>query len=324
MPATATHAFFAEDIYEELDNQYKDIIKNDKQSFLMFSQSMDSMMFYNITNLKKGKKLRNLSNTFHTKNINQYFTNLLHYVKKNKYYYDPQTLAYIYGIICHYSLDTTLHPYIFYKTGLFDKTNKDTLKYNSLHNYMETYIDNIMIEKRGYHYKDFNFKNFCFDFKKFSKSLNHSIQYSFKTTYDIDHMDKIYYKSLKQMCLFLQLFRLDKYGIKKHCYQVLNHFIPKNTIQLDCLSYYKVEDKFDYLNRKKMKWFYPADNSIESTKDFFELYHEALQIALQIIDEVNHYFFHQKPMNINNLFKNKSYLTGLDCDKNLKPKYFEF
>ena len=324
MPATVTHAFFAEDIYDKLDYKYKEIIKNDKMSFLMFSQSMDSMMFYNLLNLKTEKTLKNFSHTFHTKNVNKYFYNLIHYIKSKHYYNDSQTLAYLYGHICHYCLDTTIHPFIFYKTGLFNKKDKSTFKYNALHNYIETFIDNTMLTKRGYSLKKFNFKNFCFDHKPFSNELKDTINYSFYKTYHISNMGNIYYKSLKQMDYCLQLFRIDHYGIKKAIYKFCEIFTPKKFMKFSCISYYNVLDHNDYLNNKKKNWCYPVNTSIKSNKSFFELYDSALDNALEIIKQVNMYFFNNKAIDTDSLFLNKNYLTGIDCNSKLKQKYFEF
>ena len=36
------------------------------------------------------------------------------------------------GTICHFVLDSTLHPYIIYKTGMMDKKKSSTYKYNNI------------------------------------------------------------------------------------------------------------------------------------------------------------------------------------------------
>lgn len=324
MPATAAHAFFAEDVYKNLKPKTQKLIKSEKKSLLMFAQSTDSMMFYNLLSIKKGKKLRKLSHIFHTENVNLYFYNLINDIKKNQYYHEPQTLSFLYGLICHYCLDTIAHPFIFYKTGRYEKNEKSTLKYNSLHNYMETFIDNTLIKQRGFHNKKFSFKTLCFDFKKFSKELESTLDNSFDTTYHIKNMSKIYYQSLKQMCFILQTFRIDRYGIKKFFYKLIDHITPKTIMRLESLSYYKILDQYDYLNKDKKKWYDPSDKKISSRKDFFELYKDGVKNAVMIIEQINDYFYHNKSIDINRLFQNKSYLTGLDCNKKLKLRFFEF
>lgn len=324
MPATAVHAFFAEDIYQNLDSKYQKRIKENKKSFLMFAQSMDSMMFYQILNLKKKGSLNHFSYTFHTKKVNLFFKTLITTMKKEKSYEDSQTLAFIYGLICHFVLDSTIHPFVFYKTGNFDKKKKETYIYNSLHTYMETFLDQVMIKKRTPPKKSFHFKDFCFDFKKFSTPLKKTIRSCFFHVYQIKNMDQIYYQSLKQMCFILEIFRLDSHGIKKFFYKKLDLFTPKKFIRLESLSYYRVENKHDYLNQTHKKWCYPTDKKITSKEDFFDLYQSSIKYASFIIDKVNLYFFKNQSIDIDQLFQNKSYLTGLDCSKKKTLQYFEF
>ena len=60
-------------------------------------------------------------------------------------------MVFLYGFICHYVLDSNVHPFVFYKTGLFDKKDKNSYKYNNLHAFMETYFDNYMIKEKTIH-----------------------------------------------------------------------------------------------------------------------------------------------------------------------------
>ena len=82
MPSTITHAYFGEDLFNKIPKESKNIITNEKKSLMMFSQSMDSLMFYNIYNLFPGKKIRNLSSTFHNNKTDDFFSNLITYMKK--------------------------------------------------------------------------------------------------------------------------------------------------------------------------------------------------------------------------------------------------
>lgn len=326
MPATATHAFFAKDLYDSLDSKNKLLLKNNIKSLMMFAQSTDSLMFYNITNLKKGKKIRSYQKLTHSTKTNEFFDTLITYIKEKKYYNNPQVLTFLYGLISHFSLDTNIHPYIFYKTGYYDKSIKESEKYNCLHNYIETYFDNVLIkQKLNINPNNFDISNFCFDLKEFSKELNDTIDYTFKNTYNINNMSKIYYTSLKQMKLFLYLFRKDKYGIKKMGYKIIDKITPKNAFIFETLSYNQKNNKYEkYLNNDNLVWNYPVDKNIVSRKSFEQLYNHSLIETTSIINEINDYFYKDKTININNLFHNKSYVTGIDCNKNLKQNFFEF
>ena len=323
MPQTITHACFGEDLYNKLPNSIKKKIAYQKKELMMFSQSTDALMFYNVYSIMPGKKYRKIQLTFHKNNTNLFFSTLINYMKDNKYYNDSKTLVFLYGLICHFCLDSIAHPYIIYRTGMFNKKDKSTYKYKGMHSYMESYIDNYYLKQKDI--EKFNLKKFCFSKDKFTKELNDSINYSFKNTYNINNMDKVYYKSLNQMNNFLTLFRLDKYGIKKGVYKFIDLITPKSTFPFKSLSYHIDNyDNLDFLNLEKREWVYPVDNNIKSNKNFFELYNDALEEAYHIIQEVNSYFFNNKKIDINYLFKNKSYVTGVDCNLNKKQQFFEF
>lgn len=57
----------------------------------------------------------------HHKKINDYFLSLINYINDKKYYSNGQVMTYLYGHICHFVLDTTIHPLTIYNTGVYDK-----------------------------------------------------------------------------------------------------------------------------------------------------------------------------------------------------------
>ena len=114
----------------------------------MFGQSTDSFLFYRLLRLGNYKKIRRLQHISHTKKTRDFFITLIEYIKENNLKDDIDTCSFLSGFICHYALDLTVHPYVFYKTGSFHKDEKETYKYNSLHTLMEVYLDNYLIWDR--------------------------------------------------------------------------------------------------------------------------------------------------------------------------------
>lgn len=323
MPATITHAYFGKDLYNKLPANIKQTITSEK-NLMMFSQSMDALMFFHIYIPFNGKETRNIAPTFHNNKIDDFFSTLINYMKDNEYYKDSQTLTFLYGLISHFFLDSRAHPFIFYKTGYFDKKNKESYKYNSCHTYMETYIDNYFYNTRN-NKKYINFSNFCFDLTKFSKPLNNCIDYSFEKIFNINNMSSKYYQSLKDMKNFLTLFRIDNYGVKKQIYKFIDLLTPVQCFKFKSLSYHLDNyENFDFLNNKHKEWTYPVDNSIKSNYNFNEIYNNALEEATNAIKEINSFFFKNKKINISTIFQNKSYVTGIDYNKNKPQIFFEF
>lgn len=322
MPATVTHAYFAKDLYDVLPESISS--KLDLDRIKMFAQGTDSIMFYNLLSLQSGKNLRRFQFYFHTHKTNDFFINILKYVKERNIN-DTDTYSFIIGFISHYVLDSTIHPYVIYKTGYFNKKDKSTYKYNCIHHFMETFLDNDLIKRReNINPYKFNISKYCFNNKKFSNDLNDTIDYTFYTTFNVKTMSKKYYKSLKQMRTIIKLFRSDRFGIKKFFYKLIDTFTPRRCFRFETLSYhYSLEDKHNYLNNNHTMWCNPCDDSIKSTLSFVDLYLESLENTRNIVIQVFEYL-NGKDIDLDELFKNKNYLTGLDCDKEKELKYFEF
>lgn len=322
MPATVTHAIFTKDVYDILTPEIKRYLNIDR--FKMFGQSMDACFFYNILSLFPGKKIRKFASYFHNNKTQELFLNIVNYMKDNNIS-DNDSYSFLFGLICHYVLDSTIHPYIIYKTGNMDKNNPNTYKYNNLHHFMETFIDNDMISRRlnaKPYYFDIN--SYVFNHKKFSNNLNNTIDYAFFNTFNIKDMSGIYYKSLKHMDIFCRLFRKDKYGVKKFFYKFLDSFTPKYCFRLEAISYhYTLEDKHNFLNNNHSLWRNPASYELTSKESFVDLYLKSIKKA-KIITCACYDYLNGKDIELEKIFDNTSYCTGIDCNSKKELKYFEF
>lgn len=323
MPATAVHAYFAQDLNDILPKEIKN--KLDVDRLKTFGQSTDSLMFYNLFSILPGKKIRDFQKYFHTNKTQDFFVNLINYIKENDYTEDIDVNSFLVGTICHYVLDSTVHPYIYYKTGYFNKNDKSTYKYNNVHTFMETFLDNDMIKRReSINPYKFNISKFSFDTSKFSNELKDTIKYTFKETFDVDNMDKIYYKSLKQMRNSIFIFRQDRYGIKKFFYKLADTFTSKRVFRFEAISYhYPLNDRHNFLNENHKLWRNPCDYSLTSEESFLDLYLRALKLAKVMICASFDYI-NGKDIELEKVFINKSYITGLDCELDKELKYFEF
>ena len=322
MPATATHALFAKDVYDILPKEISK--KLDLKRLETFAQGTDSLMFYNLLSFVPGKSIRKLQHYSHDNKTRDLFINLLNYMRGNKIN-DVDTYSFLVGFICHYVLDSTIHPYIIYKTGYFVRGNPNTYKYNGIHHFMETFIDNDMIKKRlnTDPYKYDIAGNF-FDTRVFSKKLNNAINYTFYSTFKVKNMGNIYYKSLKQERSFIRLFRQDSHGIKKFFYKLLDTFTPRGLYRFESLSYhYPMEDKHNFLNSNNSVWRNPTTYDLTSKESFIDLYIKAIKNAKSIINDSFDYL-NGKNILLENVFTNLSYYTGLDCDNKKVLKYYEF
>lgn len=325
MASTLTHAYFIMDVYERLSMNSRELLVTEKELLKTAAQNMDVLFFYNLANLKKGKKVRDFGEFFHRHKVFEFFETLINYIKYNDFQYDSEVMAFLYGMLSHYILDSTIHPYVVYRTGHYDKHDKSTYKYNQWHGEMESYFDNylVMIRENKEPWK-FKCHEFCFNTKKIGTGLKEVMNFTYKEVWGIDNFSDYYLISIKQMKFFYRIFRYDPFGLKRKFYQVVDFICPRSLLRTVPLSYYmNMKKNRWFLNLEHKKWYNPTDKRTSSTKSLLELYTTSLDQTVNTIREINQYLYYDKKVSLQKLIKNNSYLTGKDCKLNKELKYFE-
>ena len=129
------------------------------------------------------------------------------------------------------------------------------------------------------------------------------------------------------MKLFFKYINYDPTGIKQSLYKLIDKRTKENTIRLEELSYHhNFETNLSYLNLNHQPWHDPWDITKKHTTSFFDLYNLALEETIQAITKVTTQLenkeINERELNI--LFKDLSYVTGIPCKEKVKMKYFEF
>ena len=328
MPSSMTHSYFAVDVYNKLSNQSKYKIEGYVNKLKTYSLSTDPYMFYNLFIGKKHKTISKIQKINHTTKTKDYFLNMITYIIENNLENNKDIICYLYGSICHYFLDKTIHPFIIYKTGIFNKNDKSTYKYNALHEEMEYYIDIYMIYNREKVIpKNYKFYKSIFNINKISIELCEMIDNIMKETYNVDNASSIYIKSLKDMYSFNIIFNYDKTGIKKKIYKIIDYILPDKFVRKEELSFnVEYNKKIHYLNLDKKEWNHPCNINEVYNYSFIELYMIALNRCVNCVNDIVKIIDNKKINNkvINKYFDNSSYITGKDCNDDKEIKYFEF
>jgi hypothetical protein len=137
-------------------------------------------------------------------------------------------------------------------------------------------------------------------------------------------MSDVYYKSLIQMKRALFYFRRDPYGIKKIVYKIADTFTTKRVFRFESISYHvSLVDKHNYLNSNHKLWRNPTSYNMTSTESFVDLYVKSIKLAKVLICASFDYI-NDKDIDLEKIFTNISYVTGLDCELKKELKYFEF
>ena len=173
---------------------------------------------------------------------------------------------------------------------------------------------------------DSNYK--CLDnISILNKELKSILSNTIGKVYNIDNIDYIYGKSIKDMKHFFRVFNYDPYGGKLRMYKLIDKITPSSIIKVSSLSYSnKFDDIPNYLNLKNKIWYCPWDKDISYKDSFFDLYNKALDKSVITIEEVTNMLDNGIIVNdrLEYLFKDLSLATGIECDKEINLKYFEF
>ena len=320
MAGTITHTYFAIDVYDKLDKNTKAIIENSMDSFKTFNQGFDVLFF-------AGRKYKKFGNFCHKNNTQDFFLNLVNYIRKHNLKGNKEVMAFLYGFICHYSLDITIHPYVIYKSGYFDKTKKDYIKYKGKHSETESYIDAYMINKNEkIDPKLLDVGKFCFEYSKLSEDLIEILNEVFFETYNNKNIGKKYQKGLKRMKKLYTLLRYDKKGKKKKFYKFLDNHFPSKIMKYEPISLdYNLNKNHFYLNLDHRKWCHPMIKKETYTSSFEDIYNEAIQTSIKLINVTNEVIYYNKTSNyLKKFFTNLSLESGKECNDKREFKYFEF
>lgn len=323
MPSSVTHSYFADDIY----NKSKVKSKVDLNYLKVFGQGPDPYFFYDFHLSKKSKYVHQINHLMQHTKVNKHFISLINYINKSNYNSNSMVLSYLYGQICHFVLDSTIHPFTIYYSGTYDEKDKNTFKYNGKHEEMEYYTDIYLIYHReNILPKKYKVYNKIFKFDKFNNELIDTIDTVVKDVYGFDNVSDVYYKSLRDMKNFYHVFNYDRMGIKKIIYSIMDLVCKNKMVKKKELSFHvNPNSHLEYLNLDNSTWKHPCTGE-EFNYSFFDLYDMAIVKTIKIINEVDKMLENKKINNkkLEKLFGNLDYGTGMDCNLKHEYKYFKY
>lgn len=324
MPSIITHHVFAKKVLQQLEPSIQKELEKSLQIYYTFAQSHDYLFYYHF-DFKNSKRIKNLGHYAHKNKTQIYFLNIIKYIKENNLENNTEALAYLYGSLTHYCLDSTCHPYIFYKTGTYNTDDKNTIKYRGEHTHIEKDLDAIYYQKE--YNKEYKYCNVSKDIIKkpiFSKKLNKLIDATYYETYHEQNISYYYQKSIKYAKFIYSTIVNDRLGIKKTIYKFIDKLTNKKFGYLEGYST-NIKPNLNFLNDEHKTWNHPCDINIKYNYSFDELLEISINKCLDLITEINKVLFDRSDISsLENIIPNVSYSTGLDLEKNKIMKYFEY
>lgn len=323
MASTVTHAYFVLDVYEKLDIETKRFLMDEKPLLKIAAQGMDPLFFYKIFPGTKGGRIREFGDYFHDHDTYLYFETLINYIKYNGYGHEEDVMAFLIGALSHYILDSNIHPFVIYQSGIFRKEDPSTYSYNMVHGELESLLDCYLISLRTNILPwKFSSHTFCLEKISFSPILEEVINFTFHETFDIHNMTKFYKRSLQDMRSFYRVFRYDPHGFKRTFYQLVDFVCPKTYRKKTPLSYhYKMDVSKFNLDHKV--WYHPTSRRIRNKSSILDIYTASVEECVQLIQKIQAYIYSDEG-DLKQILKNVSYVTGRETEKHYELKYFAF
>lgn len=284
MPNIITHTLFADEIKDMLD---LDVLLGRNQLFEIGANGPDVLFFHGVSPYKTllvRNSLRRYGSELHDKHINAFYKSALDSIRSEK---DNQIrddmIVYTAGHLCHWALDSVMHPYIFYRTGFRG------LNYSWKHHRFESLMDAIMLKlKRDTTIKEYDITKMTHHKPYQARAMARIYVPAIKQIFNEDVRPYMIEESLQDWNDMQKVFR-DKSGRKVRILQKI-----EKPLHLDnLLSGYGVpnepEDNYDILNLLHTPWQNPATEEIfdDSVLDLWEkAKHRAVRAVMLFLEAV--------------------------------------
>lgn len=325
MPALLTHYLCGDEVVKSVDTpEVTNVIDSHRNLFNIGTQGPDIFFYHNAWPWAKGKSLTKLGSRLHREKAKDFFDHALEKIEEEIGEGKSKLLAYIYGYLCHYSLDIHAHPYIYYKTGFTIDEREDKKKYDVFHRRFEAEIDAIMAEemvKKRIH------EISCHKLIAISDDdaalLARMYSWIFKNLFEMDIPEDDIKKAPKDMEGITKALR-DVTGIKKAMVGFIEKMANKYPLISNMIYPHEVDKKLDHLNTAHSSWYYPWDNDSVQNSSFQELFHDAVEEAKIMCIAVNQYLNGNLDKNeVLDTLGNRSFDSGMDCDEKEEFRYYD-
>jgi len=287
-------------------------------SALLYLSSQGPDPFYYDLNKTTTASSIEIVNLCHQEQTQLFLTALVKEVKNNL---TQESYTFLVGQLCHYVLDKTIHPYIFYHSGVYHSDQPETSEFKGLHLKFERSVDYEFIRL----YENTSPDRYNFNQKYFPKFI-------FPSTIDslmINVVNQVYQKNIElgrykhgitTMKKVLKRYAYDPYGFKKRFFLLQEKMTKNHQVILSDVSMYQHTSNFDFLNMQHQVWHHPVTN-LAFSLSVPELVEKAITETVELMNILDSYLFEYREIDFSQLFPNISYNSGSKCSDQMK--YFK-
>ena len=303
MPYITTHTFFALDCLESSPNT-KNLIGK-PTIYGLFAQGFDPFFYHDFFKFSKFKH----SAFCHKNNTDKFFCEFIDLIKKEKLTHNKLILQALFGHLTHYVLDSNMHPYIVYKTGIYNKDHPKSKKYQGLHTALEFQLDTYFYEKK--YQKPFNKFNLAKELApktKLEPNLIAILNRVYLNVFNFKNGGSLYQDGLNWMHFSLKHLIYDPHGLKTKIYQTIDYiFKTKYAVY----SSNVILENTEFLNLEHETWYNPWDKT-KKNSSVLDIYADAKKECLEIFEATINYLEDKITLKeYQKVLQAKSYVTGL-------------
>lgn len=312
MPAFSTHHLFAEEMMETIKKSVRGV-KLDERAVIYGTQGPDFLFFHRILPTMPGKSLTGVGSRIHRADPAKLFKAMADYINDGKNYDRDTVISYFCGFICHYALDRSVHPFVYW--AMEDIKEKENITYHPfvLHNRIEFDMDMIFLrEKRNItNALNFSTKSFLSGDEILLNEMARASCAAFSSVLEESlNKDKFYeaFSDFRYMQGVINSGKKWHISLLKAIQFPFKHFIGPGLTAMMLSE--KPDEKYDYMNSAKRVWHYPDNKDITLDKSVFELFEEAKTEAEDMIKG----FFDviEGKQTSETVFGHRSFLNGED------------
>lgn len=331
MPAFITHYLYGVDMYQTLSTkEIKSVIYQYQNAYKLGLQGPD-IFFFDLS-LIFGPSEYNVGNHMHEHKVSQFFQNYLEKLFTLSGEELDCGLAYLCGLLAHYSLDAHVHPYIYYRTGYSPDIEGSNMNSFNAHGTLEALIDKQLLLERKQLVPSIFYPSKTISLTNKEKSIianlmSISINKTFHSFLSHPQRDsritspskiKKAINSMKLETLLLH----DKMGRKQRNIRAIEKLLKQKHIVSSLILNDNLIDTMDAFNLTHTTWHNPWDTGFKSTDSFYDLYNKAANFYQNILPHINSYLCSKANGLINytildrliESIGNLSYHSGLDVE----------
>lgn len=280
MPAAITHFLHAQRVLKEIEkNNPKFTVVRD--AFLWGAQGPDFLYCHRFLPWQKSGSLKGYGSKLHRDKPSKLFAAMREYAEAAGQ--KEIVRSYLYGFLCHYSLDRTGHPFIRFESSILLEKEPDQNE-SILHAEIESILDVIILRyELGLLPVEFRLKKTVPKNDRVQAQIADLYAFVLKRLYGLADSNVPLLQATSDCRKAFGLLN-DRTTMKKALLEHLEKRSGKRTYSAHIRSISE-GDGFDYANIRHSQWSWPRDGGVERNESFLELYEQSVAESVKFIDD---------------------------------------